>query len=337
MPELRRDPISGRWVIVAPDRARRPLPGSGTAPSRENCPFCAGHESETPDEILALRPPGGGGPNTPGWQVRVVPNRFPALSASGPDKRQNVGVYRTRGGVGVHEVIIESPDHHVSLTQLTPEAVEQVLSVFRERLESHRRRTDLHYALLFKNVGLEAGASIEHTHSQIMGTRILPGVIGEEWKLARREWRARRRCLLCEMIRLDASDGRRMVVATDSFVAICPFASRFPLEVWIVPTSHESDFDAMSENQIDSLAPVLRDVLGRVERVMGRPSYNLVLHTAPFRRRGDDSFHWHIEVMPRLGQAAGFEWGSGLFVNPLTPEDAAARLRDGDAQDTGAV
>lgn len=322
MPELRRDPVSGRWVIVSPERANRPLPHQ---PARE-CPFCPGNESETPPEVFAIRSQKGL-PNDPNWRLRVIPNRYPALTPNAAPGATARGLFRKKAGVGLHEVIIESRAHKISLTELDEEEVALAMGVYRERMALHRKWEDLEYALLFKNVGVEAGASIEHTHSQIIGTPILPGVIEQEARNIRRRWRERRECVFCEMVRLEAADGRRMVLATDPFVAFCPYASRFPLEVWIVPTAHGPDFDLLADSLVGPLGFFLRDVLVRIEREMGAPRYNVLFHTAPFRRGGDDSFHWHIEVMPRLGQAAGFEWGSGLHVNPLTPEEAAARLR----------
>lgn len=330
MPELRRDPVSGGWVIIAPERANRPLrPQPAVDPTGgDGCPFCPGNEGETPPEILAIRPPDGL-PNAPDWKVRVFPNRYPALVAGASSKGGGRGLFQSKAGTGVHEVVVETADHVRSLTELDDEEVALALGIFRERLRSHRGRKELAYSLLFKNVGPDAGASIEHTHAQIIGTPVVPGVIDQEARAARRQWRDRRRCIFCEMMRLEASAARRMVSATEAFVALCPFASRFPLEFWILPTSHAPDFDTLPDALVGPLASLLRRLLARVEREMGCLRYNVLFHTAPFRRKEDDSFHWHIEVLPRIGTEAGFEWGSGLHVNPIPPEDAAARLRGG--------
>lgn len=328
MSELRQDPVSGRWVIIAPERAERPLPPKEppSPPPEGRCPFCPGNEAETPPEILAVRPDGSR-PDSPGWRVRVIPNRYPALVPSGAAGVVRRGLFRRRGGIGVHELVIESPDHRISLTDIDGDDAARAIGVMRDRIAVHRRARDLQYALLFKNVGTEAGASIEHTHTQIIGTPVLPMVVERESQVLRRRWREQRRCVFCQMVHLEAAEGRRMVLASELFVALCPYASRFPLEVWVMPTSHTPDFDTLPDAHVGPLAAFLRDVLGRLEREVDPPLYNLLLHTAPFRGQGRDSFHWHIEVMPRLVAAAGFEWGSGLHVNPVPPEEAAARLR----------
>ena len=327
---IRRDAIRGGWVIVAPDRARRPLPSDEPAPADDPsaCPFCPGRESRTPPEILAHREEGAR-PDSEGWRLRVVPNRYPALGEKGSRKVLGPAIRRQLDAVGVHEVIVESPRHVPSLTALEMDEVARALGVYRDRLAACRVRSSLRYGLLFKNVGTEAGASLLHTHAQVIGTPILPPAIDQEARLARRYWRERRRCVFCDVIRSDAEDGARVVRATESFIALCPFASRFPLETWILPTAHASTFERLPDFLLEPLARFLIDVLRRIERESGRPRYNLLLHTSPYHLKDEHLYHWHFEILPRLGSVAGFEWGSGLHVNPVPPEEAARRLREG--------
>ena len=329
MSELRKDPIANRWVIIAPDRAGRPhefeLP-----PDRrrdQSCPFCEGHECETPDEILAYRDPDSP-PNRPGWRVRVVPNKFPALALADEPDGPDDEFYHTIGGIGAHEVIIESPEHLVSTSELSKERLVEVFCAYRERLTELRKDPRLAYGMIFKNVGAAAGASIEHIHSQLIATLIVPINVLEEMSGSLEFHRRQGRCAYCEMIRRELAAGTRIVVDAPGFVAFCPYASRFPFETWILPKNHRSHYEDTLPAEIDQLAGATKRVISKIELALDRPAYNYVMHTAPFDTRELGHYHWHIEVMPSLVKPAGYEWGSGFHINSVAPEDAASKLRE---------
>lgn len=329
MPDLRKDPIVGRWVIVAKSRAKRPhnfkstpqlVPGSF-------CPFCEGHEAYTPPEILAYR--NNGSPaNGEGWRVRVVPNKFPALEIEGDLNKRGEGIYDMMRGVGAHEVIIESPRHLLSTSDLSEESLAEVFWVYRERLADLKRDPRLVYGMLFKNVGAAAGASLEHTHSQLIVTPIVPIAVGEEIAGSLEFHRYRGRCVFCDMIQQELAGEKRIVLDSPGFVAFCPFASRFPFETWVLPKPHASHFENVERHNVEELARVLRQVIGNIETALDRPGYNYIMHTAPFDTPELGHYHWHLEIIPRLTQTAGFEWGTGFYINPVPPEEAAAFLRD---------
>ena len=329
MPELRREPISGRWVIVATERATRPTDFKTNPQIIKSsfCPFCEGNEDKTPPEILAYRD-NGAMPNTSGWRVRVVPNKFPALQIEGDQNKRGEGIYDMMSGIGAHEVIIESPRHIQSLTSLDNGNVEEVLLCYRDRLIDLKNDKRFVYGLLFKNVGASAGASLDHTHSQLIVTPIVPQLVANEMANAKTFYQQRERRLFCDMIQQEIDTNSRLVISTDNFVAFAPFASRFPFEIWILPKKHESHFENLQKFELDELAKVLKDALTRLETALDLPPYNYIIHSAPFNINGSDSFHWHIEIIPRLTNIAGFEWGTGFYINPMPPEQAAETLRN---------
>jgi len=329
MPELRKYPIVGRWVIVAKSRAKRPH-DFDTAPRRRRgafCPFCEGQEHHTPAEILAYRSPGTEA-NRPGWRVRVVPNKFPALEIEGALDKRGDGIYDMMQGVGAHEVIIETPRHLVSTSDLSEAEIREVLWVYRDRLVDLKKDRRLVYGMIFKNVGAAAGASLEHTHSQLIVTPIVPINVGEEMTGSLEFFDYRGRCVYCDMIRQELAQERRIVVDAPGFVAFCPFASRFPFETWIVPKRHSSHYEAIEKPAVEELSGMLRQVIAKIEAALDQPAYNYIIHTAPFDTQELGHYHWHIEIMPSLTKAAGFEWGTGFYINPVPPEDAAAFLRE---------
>ncbi|MBN2025014.1 MAG: galactose-1-phosphate uridylyltransferase [Pirellulales bacterium] len=333
MPELRKDPIVDRWVIVAEGRAERPHEFETAAPRRRPapCPFCGGNEHCTPPEILAYREPGTQ-PDGPGWRVRVVPNMFPALEVQGHPDRRAEGLYDAMGGVGAHEVIIESPRHVVSTSDLSESEVREVLRAYRDRLVDRGKDPRLAYGLIFKNVGPAAGASIEHGHSQLIATPIVPESVRAEMAGSLEFAHSRGRCVFCDVIRQELVDGRRIVLDAPGFVAFCPFASRFAFETWILPKGHGSHFECVQDGAVGELSGVLRRVIGKIETALDRPAYNYLVHTAPFDTPELGHYHWHIEVMPSLTRAAGFEWGTGFYINPVRPEDAADVLREAESK-----
>ncbi len=330
MSELRKDPIVGRWVVVAKGRAERPNDFAAPPAERStaDCPFCEGNERETPPEVLAYRAEGAAA-NGPGWRVRVVPNKFPALEAGAacePSGGAN-GLCEQQPGFGVHEVILETPRHVRNTADLEVGELAEVHWAYRERLAELRRDRRLAYGLVFKNVGPAAGASLEHAHSQLVATPWVPGSVAEEVSGAAQYFEREGRCVYCDLLRQEAALGTRMVLETPEFAAFCPFASRFPYEIWVVPRQHGSHFDELPRPTTDQLAQVMHEVLARLETALDQPAYNSIIHTAPFDTQQLRHYHWHIEIMPRLTNVAGFEWGTGCFINAVPPEEAAARLR----------
>jgi len=255
MPELRRDPVVGRWVIIASERGKRPMdfPHRAAGPRGGFCPFCPGNEDKTPPEIFAVRP--AGPPNAPGWQVRVVPNKFPALVIEGELKRRGVGLYDVVDGIGAHEVIIDSPEHARSFADLSVAHIAQVLEAYRVRQLDLAGDQRFRYILVFKNHGEDAGASLEHSHTQLIATPIIPKRVVEELEGTRRHFELKERCIFCDIIDQERFDGRRIIMESEHFLTISPFAARFPFETWILPKRHEPHFHRLSEAARLALAP----------------------------------------------------------------------------------
>ncbi len=332
MPELRKDPVVGRWVIISTDRSRRPTNFTPVRveKTRSFCPFCPGHEDKTPPEVYVSRP-GGGGPNSPGWKVRVVPNKFPALQIEGALDRRGEGLYDKMNGVGAHEVVIEGPGHDQDLADLPVEHLVEVLKAYRERMVDLHRDRRFRYVLIFKNHGAGAGAPLEHTHTQLIATPIIPKILQEELDGARRYYELKERCVFCDIVQQDTADdnGRRVVTMNDRFVTIEPFAPRFPFETWILPRRHDSSFQVVADDEeFLDLAAILKDTFQRLNRALDKPPFNFVIHTAPVAEGDLEYYHWHLEIMPKLTRVAGFEIGSGFYINPTPPEDAAQYLRE---------
>ena len=329
MSELRRDPIIGRWNIVEAEEPARPESfevdvhtlGGG------KCPFCYGDEGMTPPEIFVVRPSGSVA-NGPGWQLRVVSNKFPALKIEGDLERRGIGVFDLCNGVGAHEVIIETPDHQRQMADLSLEEMVGVIRAFKIRSLDLRGDRRLKYTLIFKNFGLSAGASLEHTHSQLIALPIIPKRVQEELKGAERYFEFRERCPYCDMLAQDLHEDERIVCDNRSFVAICPFMSGFPFEIWILPKEHRGDFAQISPEAITDFARILKETLTRMRVALSNPAYNFIIHTAPIEPREREEYHWHLELIPKLTKIAGFEWGTGFYINPTSPEMAANVLRE---------
>jgi UDPglucose--hexose-1-phosphate uridylyltransferase len=330
LPELRKDPVTGRWVIIATDRAKRPsdfirervqIRGSSF------CPFCYNNEAKTPPEIMAYRPDGSGR-NTPGWTLRVVPNKFPALGIEGALGRQGEGLYDKMNGIGAHEVIIETPDHNLTLASMPANRIEDVLWAYRDRIIDLTRDRRFKYILIFKNHGDAAGASLEHTHSQLIALPVVPKRVLEEVDGAKEYYGYKERCVFCDMIHQEAESQTRVVAENDGFLALAPFAPRFPFELWLLPKNHQSAFENSQKHEFEQLASILKDMLTRLDTVLDFPAYNFIVHTSPIPDGVNDYYHWHFEIMPKLTKVAGFEWGTGFYINPTPPEEAAKFLRE---------
>lgn len=327
MSEFRKDPLSDHWVIIAPNRAERPEQfeaSSGRLPGR--CPFCRGHEQDTPPASAAYS--ASGEPIVEGpWQVRVVPNKYPAVEDVGQAQPARRGFYEVLHGVGVHEVIIECPDHVSDFGCLSDADAGLVFRTYRDRLAHWRNDSRLAYGQLFKNSGNAAGASLEHAHSQLIATPVVPTQVQSELERSWAFFQQHGRCVFCEMLEREVAEGTRVVAETAEFVAICPFASQFAYETWIIPKDHASQFEFAKDGELGSLACLVRDLVRRVDCLLKDPGFNYLIHTAPFGSGHLQHYHWHLEFFPRLAKTAGFEWGAGDYINIVAPEQAAAMLR----------
>ena len=336
MAELRKDPVTGRWVIISTSRGKRPndfVPDVKDSGDPSNCPFCYGNEQKTPPEILAIRKDHSA-PNTPGWSARVIPNKYPALGIDEPLSKRGLGLYDMMSGFGAHEVVIETPDHHKTLHELSTEEIRQALTLCQDRVEDLHRDVRFRYVLVFKNEGPQAGATLSHSHSQIIATPVTPIRVKEKLAGAEAYYRHKERCIFCDMIQQEKDSGSRIVYENDYYISFCPFASRFPFELRLLPKYHQMDFSA-SRAHVQDMANALKITFSKLAIAMNKPQYNYIIHTAPnrFNRRGywqtiAEDFHWHFEIMPRLTKVAGFEWGTGFYINPTPPEDAAKYLRE---------
>lgn len=329
MSQLRRDPIIGRWIIVNTDE-----PSGPDAFEKETrikkagvCPFCYGNEHMTPPEIYAHRQ-GPSVPNTSGWLTRVVPNKFPALQIEGDLNRRGIGVFDMSNGVGAHEVIIENPDHNKDISDLKDTDVENIIFAYRSRSVDLKRDTRFKYILIFKNYGLSAGASLEHPHSQLIALPVVPKRAQEELRGAEQYYEYKDRCIFCDMIWQEIQDDERIICENKSFIAFQPFVPIFPFETWIIPRVHHSDFELIQNDTVADLARIMRETFLRLKKVLHDPSYNFIIHTAPLEAQEREDYHWHIEIMPKLVRLAGFEWGSGFYINPTPPEVSAKYLKE---------
>ena len=330
MSELRKDPVTGRWVIISTERRKRPtdfrLESVHIAPD-PSCPFCEGHEQMTPQELLAVRH-NGSRANMPGWNLRVVPNQFPVLRVEGTLDRQGEGIFDRMNGIGAHEVIVESPRHLDTLADMGDDAIEQVLWAARERMQDLRQDRRFRYIIVFKNHGSAAGASLDHSHSQLIALPIVPREVRDEVDGACAHFKTKERCVFCDILRQETKDGQRLIAENADIVAVAPYAPRFPFETWMLPRRHEAHFENAPRHEYASLARLLGDILRRINRTLGSPPYNLLIHTAPIAEQADDYYHWHVEIIPKLTKVAGFEWATGFYLNPTSPEEAAQVLRD---------
>lgn len=330
MSELRKDPVTGRWVIISTQRRKRPNDfriERSSSSGREYCPFCPGREDMTPSEVFAFRP-GGGVPNGPGWDLRVVPNKFPALQVEGTLDRQGEGPFDRMSGIGAHEVFIEHPDHTKTVAAMSEPEIERMLWAFRERIIDLKRDRRFRYILIFKNHGAAAGASLEHSHSQLIALPIVPDLVRQELEGAKQHFAAKERCVFCDIVRHEITAARRVIQEDAEVVALAPYAPRFPFETWILPRRHGARFEEASRQEYEGLARMLKAILGRMNRTLEDPAYNLAIHSAPLSDDAGEYYHWHVELMPKLTRTAGFEWGTGFYINPTSPEEAAQVLRN---------
>ncbi len=340
MPELRKDPIIDRWVIIATERGRRPSDFAPEISPQASgfSPFAPGNEDKTPPELFQIGRASDAPADTTGWRVRVVPNKFPALSTDGELDSQAQGMFDLMNGVGAHEVIIEHTSAHWDIADATPQEMSEILAAYIARNEALKTDLRYRYILTFRNYGTAAGASINHPHSQIIALPVVPRQVRDQLEVAREHFKHKRRSIFGDLVRQELHSGDRIVEDNAHFVVLCPYASRFPFEMSIYPKRQQNDFTQMNTEEIAALSEVLPRTLGRIKRALGNPAYNMMIQTSPIttpRTDGPTSwttieqdFCWHIDILPRLTQVAGFEWGTGFYINPVSPESATQFLRD---------
>lgn len=328
MSELRQNLITRDWVIIATERAKRPdeftQENKKTAAQipryRPNCPFCIGNEECTEIETFRLS-------DFNGWKVRSVLNRFPALSLDGERNRKIEGIHRSMNGIGVHEVIIEHPHHNLTTALLDVEDVANILRVYRQRYSQLRKDSRIETIIIFKNHGTKAGTSLEHPHSQLAATPIVPSQIRTRIAEAVRFIDDTGECLFCQTLKDELADSIRVIVESEHFVAFVPYAALSPFHTWIFPRRHASSFDDITDTEIMDLAYVLKTVLAKLYYGLNDPDYNYTIRSIPTDEQYTDYFHWYIALVPRLSYTAGFELGSGMYINTVSPEASAEFLR----------
>jgi UDPglucose--hexose-1-phosphate uridylyltransferase len=329
MPELRQNLATREWVIIAGDRARRPNIYVETAdrvltsdrPCYDpQCPFCPGNEEH---ELEICRVPAAGA-----WQVRVVRNKYPALAADAPLTRSFDGVMRSMAGVGYHEVLVEHRLHNRTLALMEPAEVELALQTFLQRGRIIAADPRIEQIVYFRNHGERAGASLQHPHSQIIGMPIVSGDIRHRIEEARRFFDDTGQCVFCTMLNDEVQRGERLVADNEHFAAFVLYAASSPFHMWIVPRTHRASFLQIADEQLAALAAIVIEVLRKLYVKLNDPDYNLIIRSTPVKEPENAYFHWYIAIVPRLSRTAGFELGSGVWINPTIPEDCAAFLRE---------
>ncbi|MFA5337228.1 MAG: galactose-1-phosphate uridylyltransferase [Candidatus Omnitrophota bacterium] len=327
MSELRYNLISGEWVIVATERAKRPkdfVKAKKEQPLlpeyKENCPFCPGNENQTPIETFRLGDSGS-------WKVRSVYNKFGAVSNEEKKERHIHGLYNSMNGFGVHEVIIEHPLHNNSIALMSCEDVENILRVYKARYLAIAEMEGIECIVIFKNHGPAAGTSLEHPHSQLIATPVVPPQVRGRLERAASFFDFNGRCVFCTMLESELKEKARIVLETDGFVAFMPYASFVPFTTWIFPRRHSASFADINDKEISDLAKNLKTILGKLYYGLDNPDFNYSIRSIPVGERGKDYSHWYLSIIPRLSQPAGFELGSGMFINTALPEQAAEFLR----------
>ncbi len=329
MPELRKDPVLGRWIIIAQERGKRPTDFviDKTLTTGGFCPLCPGNENTTPHEVLVYGREGDT-PDSPGWKVRVVPNKYPALVIEGDLNREGEGLYDKMNGIGAHEVIVESPNHEDAFSELPVDHMVLVFQAFQARIRDLECDDRFRYVLIFKNFGKAAGASLEHSHSQLVALPVLPRKIESELTGALTYYKYKERCIYCDIIHQELKQEIRVVCRNEHFITLTPFAPRTPFEMWILPIKHSSAYHEQSYDELIALSEIFSESLCRLDACIPNVPYNFVLHTQPLRSAHLLHYHWHFEIVPKLTSIAGFEWGSGFYINPMPPEEAAKYLRE---------
>ncbi len=327
MPELRQNRFTKEWVIVATERTRRPEELTLRRVPKvlprhvDTCPFCTGNEQLTPPEIMRVAGADGG------WRVRVVPNKFAALSREADMHRTVERSRRTINGFGIHDVIIETPDHAQTTALMSDAHVADIIRCYRQRFDELSADPRIAHVTIFKNHGMDAGTSLEHPHSQLVATPVISSQVRNRMYEALRHYDEFGECIFCNALAEDLADRKRVVMASDHFVALEPFASSTPFSTYIYPRRHMASFGHINDAEIVDLAHVLRTVLAKLYCGLQNPDFNYTIRTAPAECAGVMYYHWYVSLIPRLTRVAGFELGSGMFINTVLPEAAADFLR----------
>ncbi len=328
MAELRQNMVTKEWVIISDERAHRPdeyIESHKRAITETqvlqdpNCPFCPGNE-ELDLEIECL-------PKNTAWQTRVVYNRYPALSKEGALVRTFNGVHRNISGVGHHEIVIENPRHNTTLALMKINEINLMLKTLYSRGWDIRKDSRIEQIIYFKNHGERAGASLKHPHNQIIALPIVPNDIRNRMDVSRRFFDDTGTCAYCVMLHDELKSKERLVAVSNYFVAFVLYAAPSPFHIWVIPRNHSVSFLYSQPDEMEDLAYILRDVLRRLYIGLRDPAYNLIIRTAPVKELSNDYLHWYVTIVPRLSRTAGFELGSGIFINPAIPKESAAFLR----------
>ncbi|MBI4863721.1 MAG: galactose-1-phosphate uridylyltransferase [Candidatus Riflebacteria bacterium] len=328
MPELRLNLATREWIVYATERARRPedfRPDERRHRSRAlhslTCPFCPGNEDLTERSMLLL-------PGDDGWAVRVVPNKFPALADHETSRRWSTGAFRKQAGFGYHEVVVEHRRHDLSLALMSEHEVDDVLLAYRIRASKLQADPRVGYVVIFKNHGPAAGCSQEHPHSQIVATPVVPEQIRNRVATAVAFYDDNGECVYCHLLREELEAGERIVLENEAFVAYVPFAAYSPFHIWICPKRHTASFSELTDGELPLLARTLRTILFKIHGGLNDPDYNLAIRSVPESARGCQYYHWYLSVVPRVTSIAGFELGSGMYINTALPEESARFLRE---------
>lgn len=329
MPELRLNVITREWVIIATERAKRPedfknshiIEKSPPPPYLATCPFCPGNERKTSKERFRSG-------DTNGWKIRVVENKYPALSSTEERKwTPDGGIRKTVSGAGIHEVIIENPLHNMNLGLMEPKDVEEIVGVYKTRFIEAHRDPRVEHVIVFKNYGEAAGTTLEHPHSQLIATPVVPVQFRDRVQSAMHYFDDTGDCLFCTVLKKDREDGSRVVIDTRHFMTFIPYAALSPFHTWIFPKRHSASFASITEDEVRDLAHHLRTVLAKFYHGLEDPDYNYVIRSSRPEDEGNNYCHWYLSIVPRITKAAGFELGSGMFINTSLPEKNAEFLR----------
>lgn len=328
MPELRQNIATREWVIVATDRAKRPEDFVKKVKDKkeipqfvESCPFCPGNEKLTPPETFSIK-------DGKGWKIRVTPNKFAALSSEGKFAHKEEGIIRWMNGVGNHEVIVETPRHDLTTALLEDEQVAGIINAYKNRYNALMNNPAIEAVVIFKNHGAGAGTSLEHPHSQVVATPIVPSQVRSRIGEAMRYYDDHRKCVFCTMLGEEIRLAQRVIIESNNFVGFIPYAALSPFHIWILPKRHVSSFPEITDEETRDLAITLKTILAKIYHGLDNPDFNYIIRSLPGQSRSNDFFHWYMSIVPRVTKVAGFELGSGMFINVALPEKSAAFLRD---------
>jgi len=332
MHELRKDILLGRWVEVLSESQ---APSDYQIPPRDEndgrgCILCPGRERDVPPEITSIRTAG-----TSKWWARVLPSFRPMFQIEGDLGRKGVGIYDRMNSIGANEIIVESPEHNSRPEDMGLEQMIRVITLYRNRVADLQKDSRLRYILIYKDSGKNAGEIFSHPVSFLMATPVIPMVVKDELDNAKQYFAYKERCIFCDIITEELRAGERIILETRSFVAFCPYAAQLPFESWIIPKRHSCAFHEITNDEIEDMGLILMSVLKKLRKIFNEPPFNYFIHTAPnmvprrnhWHTLGED-FHWHLEIIPRIIRTSGFEWGSGFYILPTSPENAAKYLRE---------